>query len=476
MKRMIWSISWKNIWRNRVRSLVVITSVVLGLWGGTMAVGIMTGWIEQRIDATINNEIAHVQIHDPDFMNNEEIQFTINDYDKIKNILDTLDGVVSYSTRSKTFAMIQSDWSTTGMIIKGIDLENEKKISKLKDFIIEGDFFENESRLPSIIIGSKAAEELKLLNYQVEEEKLQALDSIEIPKGVINKLDSVGKRRYRTEKQFNKALSAALTEKEMEEYGKVLKDHFSFYRLRAKVTVTMTDTAENMVPVTFRVSGIYKTTNTAFDGINAFVLKDPLEKETGFGENFIHEIAIICTSNEKGIGVAKTLEKALPEYSVLSWKKTAPDLAYMSDMMKVMDVLYIGIILFALAFGIINTMLMAVLERAKELGMLMAIGMNKFRVFSMIMIESVLLTLTGAAVGMGISAIIISALSKTGINFSMWAEGFEAMGYASVVYPIVTIENYIRITLLVIFTGIIASLWPARKALKMNPAEALRTE
>ncbi len=314
------------------------------------------------------------------------------------------------------------------------------------------------------------------MNYQIVDEKLHALDSLEIPEEVVGKIDSVGKRRYRTEKQFDKALSVVLTEKEMKEYGKSLKDHFAFYRLRAKVTVTMSDTAENMVPVTFRVRGIYKTTNTAFDGINAFVLKDPLEKETGFGENFIHEIAIICTSNEKGIEVTKILEKALPEYSVLSWKKTAPDLAYMSDMMKVMDILYIGIILFALAFGIINTMLMAVLERAKELGMLMAIGMNKFRVFSMIMIESVLLTLTGAAVGMGISAAIIAGLAETGINFSIWAEGFEAMGYASIVYPVVTIENYIRITLLVILTGVIASIWPARKALKMNPAEALRTE
>jgi putative ABC transport system permease protein len=476
MKRMIWSISWKNIWRNRVRSLVVTVAIVLGLWAGVMAVGIMTGWIEQRIDTTINNEIAHVQIHHPDFMNNEEIQYTIKDYDKIKSVLDTLSGVVSYSARSKAFAMVQSDWSTTGMIIKGIDLAKEKEISKLPDFIIEGDFFEESSRLPSIVIGSKAAEGLKLLNYQIEDEKLAELDSSEVPKEVIAKLDSVAKRRYRTEKQFDKALSEVLSEKEMKHFGELLKEHFSFYRLRAKVTVTMTDTAEHMIPVTFRVTGIYKTSNTAFDGMNAFVLNKPLEKETGFGKDFIHEIAVICTSNEKGLEVAKTLEKVLPEYSVLSWKKTAPDLAYMSDMMKVMDLLYISIILFALAFGIINTMLMAVLERSKELGMLMAIGMNKFRVFSMIMIESVLLTLTGAIIGMGISAAFIAALSKTGINFSMWAEGFEAMGYASIVYPVVTVESYIRITLLVILTGVIASIWPARRALKMNPAEALRTE
>jgi ABC-type lipoprotein release transport system permease subunit len=476
MKRMIWSISWKNIWRNRVRSLVVIVAVILGLIGGTLSVGVMTGWIEQRIDASIYNEISHVQIHHPDYVNNEELQYTIQNYDEIKNVLDTMSGVVDYASRFKVFAMVQSDWAATGMIIKGINLEEEKKISRLSDFIIEGDYFEKDSRLPSIVIGSKAAENLKLLNYQIDEEKYNVLDSLEVPKEVVAKIDTLKSRRYRTEKQFIKALSSVLTEKEVNEYQALLIKQFSFYRLRAKVTITMTDTAENMVPITYRVTGIYRTSNSAFDGMNAFVLEQPLRKETGFGKDFIHEVAIICLDNETATVVSKRLKEIFPEQNVMSWKVLAPDVAYMSDMMKVMDFIYVGIILLALAFGIINTMLMAVLERAKELGMLMAIGMNKLRVFSMIMIESVLLTLTGAAIGMGISAILIAIFQQTGINLTMWAEGIEAFGFSSVIYPVLTLRNYIDITILVVLTGVIASIWPARKALKMNPAEALRTE
>lgn len=473
---MIWSISWKNIWRNRVRSLVVIIAVILGLLGGTLSVGLMTGWIEQRIDASIYNEISHVQIHHPDYVNNEEIQYTINNYDEIKNVLDTLQGVVNYASRSKVFAMVQSDWAATGMIIKGINLEEEKKISQLPDFIIEGDYFEKDSRLPSIVIGHKAAESLKLLNYQITDEKMLAFDSLVVPKTVIEKLDTLKTRRYRTKKQFVKALSKVLTEKELKEYESILLKEFSFYRLRAKVTITMTDTAENMVPVTYRVMGIYRTSNSAFDGMNGFVLGGPLKKETGFGDNFIHEVAIICTDNEVASKVSRELKNVFPELSVMSWKELAPDVAYMDDMMKIMDFIYVGIILLALAFGIINTMLMAVLERAKEIGMLMAIGMNKLRVFSMIMIESVLLTLTGAIIGMGISAILVAILNKTGVPLDMWAEGIEAFGFASVIYPVLTLQNYIDITILVVLTGVISSIWPARKALKMNPAEALRTE
>jgi len=473
---MIWSLSWKNIWRNRTRSLVVSIAIVLGLVVGILAIGVMSGWVEQRIDAAIYNEISHIQIHNPDFINNEEVQFTIKDYDKIKNVLDTMSGVKAYTTRSKTFAMIRSDWSTSGLIIKGIDLDKEKEISKLKDFIIAGDYFQKDEKLPSIVIGKKAAEELKLLNYQIEKSKLLKLDSVGIPNNIAQKLDTIGNRRFRTEKQFKEALSTVLSKSEMKKFEQKLVDYFSFYRLRAKVTITMNDTAGNMIPVTFRVQGIYKTSNTMFDGMNGFVLKEPLLRETGFGNHYIHEIAIICSDKNKAIEVAKELKEIFPNQSVMSWKEMAPDLGYMDDIMRVMGMFYIGIILFALAFGIINTMLMAVLERSKELGMLMAIGMNKSRIFRLIMLESVFLTLTGAVIGMVISAVILAILTRTGINFASWAEGFEAIGFSAKVYPVVTPGNYMDITILVIITGIISSIWPARKALKLNPAEALRTE
>jgi ABC-type antimicrobial peptide transport system permease subunit len=108
--------------------------------------------------------------------------------------------------------------------------------------------------------------------------------------------------------------------------------------------------------------------------------------------------------------------------------------------------------------------------------MLMAIGMNKRRVFSMIMLESAFLTLTGAVIGLILSGVVANITHRTGINLDMWAEGLEAIGYSSIVYPVVTLSNYIGIVTLVIITGIVSSIWPARKALKLNPAEALRTE
>jgi putative ABC transport system permease protein len=476
MIKLIWSISWKNIWRNKTRSLVVIIAVLLGLFGGIMALGIMTGWVEQRIDAAIYTEISHIQIHNPDYMNNEEIQFTIKDYDKIKNVLDTLTGIKAYSARAKSFVMVQSDWAASGLMIKSIDKENEKQVSSIYKQLIEGEYFIKESKIPSIVIGSKAAEDLKLLNFQINDEKLADLKPDIYPENLKEKLKKIGETRFRKEKDFKEALSKVLSGKEMAKYDEQLINHFSFYRLGAKLTITMTDTSGNVLPSVFRVIGIYKTSNTMFDGTTAFVLSKSWMAETGFKADQVHEIAITCVDSKKMIDVANVLKHEFPGLSIMTWKEISPDLGYINDLMEIIDLIYVGIILFALAFGIINTMMMAVLERSKELGMLMAIGMNKKRVFAMIMLESILLTLTGAVAGMMVSAVTLAILSRTGIDFSMWAEGFEAMGYASVVYPVVTARNYFNITVLVIITGMIASLWPARKALKLNPVEALRTE
>ena len=62
------------------------------------------------------------------------------------------------------------------------------------------------------------------------------------------------------------------------------------------------------------------------------------------------------------------------------------------------------------------------------------------------------------------------------INFAFWAEGLESVGYSAFVYPIIENAFYVTIGIIVIITAALASIWPARKALKLNPATAVREE
>jgi ABC-type lipoprotein release transport system permease subunit len=247
-------------------------------------------------------------------------------------------------------------------------------------------------------------------------------------------------------------------------------------KIGSKIVITIQHTSGELVYGLFRVTGIYKTANTIFDEPNIFVKKSDLIELTGFDPSKATEIGILLDNPELTTQVLDKIKTQHSGLSVLAWNELEPLLAGLSSMMDQMSYLLLIIILIAMAFGIINTMMMAVLERTKELGMLMAVGMNKRKVFLMIMLETVFLSLVGTVAGIVISSITIHYTGINGINFSKWAEGYEAWGYSALVYPAIYADFYIGMTILVIITAIISSIYPARKALRFNPAAAIREE
>jgi ABC-type antimicrobial peptide transport system permease subunit len=277
-------------------------------------------------------------------------------------------------------------------------------------------------------------------------------------------------------KDFREALKERLAKKELDRYGRQILDSSLDYRIRSKIQMTITDEAGTPVQATFRVCGIYKTTNGSFDQASVFVNSGELATLYNGGKIIVHEIAILLDNIENADLAREKLRGVSSSNTVSTWKELAPDAAMMNDYMVMYYFIFIGIVMLALAFGIINTMMMTILERTRELGMLMAIGMNRGRVFSMIMLETIFLTGVGAVAGMISGWLIVEALGKTGIHFSSWGEGFEAIGFAAVVYPIIKPAFFLLITAMVIVTAIVSSVWPARKALKLIPVEALRTE
>ncbi|HNX67779.1 MAG TPA: hypothetical protein PKH02_12915, partial [Bacteroidales bacterium] len=165
---MIWSIAWKNVWRNRKRSLVVIIAVTLGIISGTALVGLMEGWTRQRLDGAIYNEVSHLQIHNYDFLKNEEPDLTVKNLDAVSASIDSLDDVVGWVKRTRIVAMANTPWANTGVILYGVDPEREKRITHIYKMIVPGGgkYLDNESR-GEILISDKTAEILKLKQYIV---------------------------------------------------------------------------------------------------------------------------------------------------------------------------------------------------------------------------------------------------------------------------------------------------------------------
>ncbi|WP_461630530.1 ABC transporter permease [Labilibaculum euxinus] len=247
-------------------------------------------------------------------------------------------------------------------------------------------------------------------------------------------------------------------------------------KMRSKVVITVQDASGNITGGAFRVCGIFDITSGMFEETNVFVRKTDLARLLDLESSVSHEILVHLDDTELIDQQSLLLKNKHKNLLVQTWKESMPELGYINEIGNLYTYIFVIIILLALGFGIVNTMLMVILERIKELGMLMAIGMSKARIFGMLMLETVLLTFTGGFTGILLGLGATYATMEKGIDLSDYAAGLEDMGYSSHIYPVVELETLVTIAILVLITGIAASVYPARKALKYNPAEAIRTE
>ena len=430
---MIFSIAWKNVWRNRMRSLIVMIAVTIGMIGGIFSSAVFKGMSDQRVKEAIKYETSHIQIHHPKFKENQELKYTLNNSGEIADKIEAMPEVQSVSRRMEIPVMIKSSATGTGVQLMGINPEKEREVTAIYEAIydstdlIEQYGFEDPERITRFLkdsCGSYFGKETRSKQIVIGEELAKQL-----------KVD-----------------------------------------VKSKVVVNLQTTGGNLSGGVFRVAGIYRITNSTFENTMAFVKEDALTELTGLNPGSAHELAIRLKNDNKLMPLVDKLEAQYPDLSVMSWKDIQPELGMITEWLDVMLYFVMVIILLALGFGIVNTMLMVIMERVKELGMLMAIGMNRIRVFTMIMLETIFLSLTGGVIGMVLAAVLVNYFGEKGINLKAFAQGFEAIGYNPMLYPEIGTAFYFSITVLIILTAIVASVYPAIKALKMNPAEALRIE
>ncbi len=175
------------------------------------------------------------------------------------------------------------------------------------------------------------------------------------------------------------------------------------YREGSRIILSFLDVNGNQTGAAFRISGIFRTNNDLFEAMSLFVPEDELRRLTGMEEGQYHRFIARLEEDDLTNKVTPVVREALPGLEVLSWKEIQTDLAMVTDYINQIYAIFMVIILAALAFGIVNTMLMSVLERTRELGMLSAIGMNRRKIFVMIMLESIFLSIVGGFAGMAVS-------------------------------------------------------------------------
>lgn len=408
---MIPILAWRNLWRNPTRTLVLIGAIALGVWAALFMTGFATGMIKSYISNAIDQVVSHIQIHHPDFAEDQDVKFMLENPDQAATKIAQRADVKAVTVRTLATGMISSAKGARGIKIKGIDPAQESVLTGLDQRIVDGAYLEGK-RKNEILISRAIAEKLKV-------------------------------------------------------------------KVRSKLVLNMQDLQGEITPAAFRVVGIFHTGNKPFDEGHVFVARKDLNRLltlTSEGavdpENLGHEIAMLLEDTKNLLAVQSAITK--PEWRVENYKEISPDLELYESQMEFVSTIYLSIIMLALTFGIINTMLMAVLERIRELGMLMGIGMNKLRIFLMIMLEAVFLGAVAAPIGLGLGILTIYFLGQHGLDLSMYSDSLEMYGMSPVVYFDVPAKVYWQIPIFVACTAILAALYPAYKAIKLKPVEAIR--
>jgi putative ABC transport system permease protein len=403
---MLFQIAWRNVLRNKKRSLIIIAAITCGLWAALVASAVTLGFSYETVRSALETRLTHLQLHDPDFRESGNLRDTIPEGMSTLRRIRSLPSVRAVSGRLLAEGMASTAEAAVGILVNGIDQDQERTTTAIAERLIAGTYALGERR-NATVIGEELAGKLGA-------------------------------------------------------------------HVGSKVIVTMQDIRGNIVGGSFRIIGIYRTDSTPFDGSTVFVDRRELARLLEMGDQ-IHEIAVVVDDLQNVELDASEIRSLLPELSTETWMDLAPELRYINRYTEVYLNIFLYIIVFALLFGIMNTMLMSVLDRVREIGVLTAVGMRGRRVFTMIMLESIVLSILGGIAGILAGWGTVEQLKRTGINLAAFGEGLRQWGYSEISYPLLPFSMYEQVIISIIIAAVVGAIYPAWKAIRLDPAKALRT-
>ncbi len=399
-------LSWRNLWRNHRRTVIMLTAIVVGVWAMMFMTALMRGMVDDMLHQGIKNLPGHIQIHHPAYRDDPSI---VNSMPAPQGeLLIALNSKTTkhWTTRIKVPAVIASERDTRGITLLGIEPEFEAPISGIDSQIIEGRFLQDNND-KGLILGAKLLERLET-------------------------------------------------------------------RLGKRVVIMTQDPENNIAERGFRVVGIYKAKMPGLEEFNVYAARDTLQSLLKIG-NKISEIAIADEDFRDIETLYQNIRHATPPpLEARAWYELDSYLSYMLNMMDGFVLVWVIIIFLALSFGLVNTLVMAVFERIREIGLIQALGMRPGMIIYQILLESLLLLLIGLSIGNLLAVITVKPL-ESGIDVSIVAEGMAMMGASSMLYPSLTSHDMILANTVVIILGMLTSILPAWRAAKLDPIRAINS-
>ncbi len=402
---MISMIAWRNILRNKRRSLILIISIMIGVMAMILTDALSVGMMRQMLTNQIGADAGYIQIHRKGYQANPALKNSIADPDTVQAALAKESSACDASERLRTFGLVSSANNSSGISIVGVLPNAEKKVTTICKYIVKGTYLSGSP--DQIIISTSTAEKLK-----------------------VGTGDKVVIMASRLDGSFGSEAC--------------------------------------------RVVGIFETFDSGFDESHVYIPLQTAQQMLG-AQDHISEFVLNPLDTKQTDSIADQLKSELTiDYEVLTYKQMLPLLVMQLQLYYETIYIFYAIIAIALIFGIVNTMLMAVMERTHEFGVDTAIGMSNRKIFTMVLTEAFYLGIAGTAIGIVASFAVFIPLSYSGWNLAMFSESLKSLGVGTTIYPILTISSLVNTIVIIPGATVVGALYPAMRAVTLQPVEAIR--
>ncbi len=404
--------AWRNIWRNPRRTMLTICAIAFASLLLVFMLSFQFGSYETMINTSVKIQTGHLQVQAEAYQEKKNIRLVVPDPAEIAQLIDSIPTVEAYTFRGQAFSLISSNERTYGVAVTGIDPIGEAQVSRLKSLIREGAFLSKED-IHQALVGKLLARNLRV---QLGDE-----------------LTLIGQGR-------DGSIAATVVQ---------VKGIFSS-------GISEFDRSAIQIPLqTFQ--DVYSMQGAVHEVV---IIADALRN-----------IAAIKTAIQAGLSSLK-LKKPL---TVLDWDELMPGLRQSIEMDLVSGLIFYLLLVLVVAFSILNTFLMAIFERTREFGVLMAIGTTPGRLTKVLLIESMTLTFIGVIAGILIGSLITLYFQAHGIDISGASELLSQFGITGRIYPKLSWLSATSGPLAVLIITFFAALYPAIKVRMLRPVEAMRT-
>lgn len=403
--------AWRNIWRNTRRTILTICAIAFASLLLVFMMSFQFGSYETMINTSVKIHTGHLQIQAQDYQEKKNIRLVVATPAQLATILEKIPQVESYTFRGQAFSLVSSKERTYGVLVTGIDPAREATVSRLKSLIRQGDYL-NGDDANQALVGKILARNLRV--------------------DVGDELTVLGQGRD------------------------------------GSIAATVVN-----------IKGVYSSGIDDFDRASIHI---PLKtfQEVYSMQGAVHEVVTIAASLADVDDIKAIIKSALSsvnskrQLTVLDWNELMPGLRQSIEMDLISGLIFYLLLVLVVAFSILNTFLMAIFERTREFGVLMAIGTTPGRLTKVLLIESMAITLIGIAGGIIIGSLLTIYFQIHGIDFSGASELLSQFGISGRMYPKLSWISALSGPLAVLIITFFAALYPALKVQRMQPVEAMR--